>query len=123
MEVTRLEGYKSLRALNAFHTLMLGLKMLPAYGAIPYEEFYKTMSEMPDEDKKKLITEAALLVNLEKEEVEAMVCFCKDKNGVPYSAENMKSLSPAELVEVIVSVAFEITKFKIDFVTGSEKKN
>lgn len=81
------------------------------------------MSEMPDEDKKKLITEAALLVNLEKEEVEAMVCFCKDKNGVPYSAENMKSLSPAELVEVIVSVAFEITKFKIDFVTGSEKKN
>lgn len=123
MEVAKLEGYKSLRALNAFHTLMLGLKMLPAYGAIPYEEFYKTMSEMPDEDKKKLITEAALLVNLEKEEVEAMVCFCKDKNGVPYSAENMKSLSPAELVEVIVSVAFEITKFKIDFVTGSEKKN
>lgn len=123
MEVSRLEGYKSLRALNAFHTLMLGLKMLPAYGAIPYEEFFQTMSEMPDEDKKKLITEAALLVNLEKEEVEAMVCFCKDKNGVPYSAENMKSLSPAELVEVIVSVAFEITKFKIDFVTGAEKKN
>lgn len=123
MEVAKLEGYKSLRALNAFHTLMLGLKMLPAYGAIPYEEFYATMDAMPDEDKKKLITEAALLVNLEKEEVEAMVCFCKDKNGVPYTAENLKSLSPAELVEVIVSVAFEITKFKIDFVTGSEKKN
>ena len=49
MEVAKLEGYKSLRALNAFHTLMLGLKMLPAYGAIPYEEFYQTMSEMPDE--------------------------------------------------------------------------
>lgn len=123
MEVAKLEGYKSLRALNAFHTLMLGLKMLPAYAAVPYEDFYNTMDAMPDEDKKKLITEAALLVNLEKEEVEAMVCFCKDKNGVPYSAENMKSLNPAELVEVIVSVAFEITKFKIDFVTGSEKKN
>ena len=50
-----------------------------------------------------------------------MVCFAKTKRRA-YSAENMKSLSPAELVEVIVSVAFEITKFKIDFVTGAEKK-
>lgn len=123
MKVLELRGYKSLKALNAFHALMLGLKMLPAYMGESYEDFYARVSEMDAASQEKLIREAALFVELQKDEVEALVGFCCDPNGVPYSAENVKNLGPKELVEVIVAVCVEISKIKIDLVTESEKKN
>lgn len=123
MKVLELRGHKSLRALNAFHTLMLGLKMLPAYVGESYEEFYSRVSEMPPSDQEKLIREAALFVELQKEEIEAIACFCTDRNGVPFSPENIKNLSPKEIVEMIVAVSMEIAKIKIDLVSDAEKKN
>lgn len=123
MKVLELRGFKSLRALNAFNTLMLGLKMLPAYMAESYEQFFGRVSEMAPPDQEKLIREAALFVELQKEEVEALVSFVADGNGVPYSAENMKALGPKELHEMIVAVCKEIAKIKIDLVGEHEKKN
>ena len=122
MRVLELKGYKSLRALNAFHALMLGLKMLPAYMGESYEDFFARVQAMPHEDQVKMIREAALFVELQEEEMKALVCFCADKNGVPYSAENLKNLGPGDLIEVIVAVCSEIAKIKIDFVTDREKK-
>ncbi len=121
--VAPLKGYKSLRALNAFNALILGLKMLPAYMGESYEAFLSRIQEMPDADQKKMIREAALFVELQKEEVEALVCFCSDPNGIPYTAENLNNLGPDELVEVITAVGFEISKIKIDLITDKEKKN
>lgn len=123
MKVLELKGYRSLRALNAFHTLMLGLKMLPSYATEDYETFYSRVQLMSPQDQEKLIREAAFFVELRPEEVEALVSFCADKNNVPYSAENMKSLKPDELIEIIVAVCVEISKIKIDLVTDAEKKN
>jgi hypothetical protein len=123
MKVLEIKGYKSLKALNAFHTLMLGLKMLPSYMGESYEDFYSRISEMNEADQEKLIREAVLFVELQKEEVEAIVGFCSDKNGVPYSAENMKNMKPDQLVEMIVAVSKEIAKIKIGFVSEAEKKN
>lgn len=123
MKVLELTGYKSLRAFNAFHALMLGLKMLPSYMMETYEDFFARIQAMSPEEQKKLIREAALFVKLEKEEVEALICFSTDKNGVPHSSENLKNLGPGDLVEVIVAVCFEISKIKIDFVSEQEKKN
>ena len=123
MKVLELRGYKSLRAFNAFHALMLGLKMLPMYMGEQYEEFLNRVQEMPAEDQIKMIREAALFVKLEQEEVEALISFTADPNGVPYTAANLKSLGPAQLTEIIVAVAFEISKIKIDFVSEAEKKN
>lgn len=122
-KVLELRGFKSLRALNAFHTLMLGLKMLPAYIGETYEAFYSRVSEMPPADQEKLIREAALFVELQKEELEALVCFCADPNGVRYTPENMGNLGPKELHEIIVSVCSEIAKIKIDLVSDAQKKN
>lgn len=121
-KVAELRGYKSLRALNAFSALTLGLKMLPAYMAETYEDFLNRLSAMPEADQLKMLREAALFVELQKEEVEALVGFCSDKNGVPYEAANLKNLGPDELIEVIVAVCGEIAKMKIDFVTPNEKK-
>ena len=121
-KVLELRGYKSLRALNAFNALLLGLKMVPAYMSESYEDFLNRISAMPEADQIKMLREAALFVELQKEEVEAIVGFCTDKNGVPYEAANLKSLDPKELVEIIVAVCAEIAKMKIDFVTPNEKK-
>lgn len=123
MKVLELKGYKSLRALNAFNALMLGLKMLPNYMGEGYEEFLNRIHLMSPEDQKKMIREAAMFVELQKEEVEALVCFCTDKNGVPYTSENLKNLGPDHLIDIIVEVCFAIAQIKIDFVTDAEKKN
>ena len=123
MKVLELKGYKSLKALNAFHALMLGLKMLPAYAAESYEDFYAKVDAMDEKDQETLVREAAMFVELQKDEVEAIICFATDQNGVPYTAENVKSLGPKELIEVIVAVCMAISKIKINFVSDSEKKN
>jgi hypothetical protein len=123
VRVLDLKGYKSLKALNAFHALMLGLKMLPVYAGETYEEFYQRLEMMPASDQQKMIKEAALFVELQKDEVEALACFAVDPNGVPYTAENLKSLGPDQLIDIIVAVCVEISKIKINFVTEAEKKN
>ncbi len=123
MKVIELKGFKSLRALNAFNALVLGLKMLPAYMSESYEEFLARVHAMPAGDQEKLLREAVLFVELRKEEVEAMVCFCLDPNEVPYSAENLKNLDPKQLVDIIVAVCMKIAEIKIDIITESEKKN
>lgn len=123
IKVSPLKGFKSLKALNAFHALMLGLKMLPSYIGESYEEFYQKVEKLPLEDQEKMIREAALFVELEKEEVEALMSFASDSNGVPYEASNMKNLTPDQLIDIIVAVCVEISKIKINFVTKEEKKN
>jgi hypothetical protein len=122
MKVSVLKGYKSLRAFNVFHTLMLGLKMLPAYASDSYEEFYNKTEKLSDSEKEKLIREAVLFVELQPDEVEAMVSFCLDPNGVPYEKSNLSNMPPDQLVEMIVAVSMEIAKIKIDLVSDSEKK-
>lgn len=123
MKVLELRGYRSLKVLNAFHSLMLGLKMLPAYQHESYETFFTRVQSMPASDQEKMLREASLFVNLEKDEVEAMLGFTTDANGVPISPENIKSLKPDEMFERIVAVCVEFSKIKIDFVSSSEKKN
>jgi hypothetical protein len=123
IKVLELKGYKSLRALNAFHALMLGLKMLPSYMGETYEDFFARINKMPHDDQLKLIREAAIFVELQKEELEALISFSADPNGVPYQAENLKNLGPGQLVDIIVAVCGEIAKINIDFVSDTEKKN
>lgn len=123
IKVLEIRGLKSLRALNAFNVLLLGLKMLPSYMGETYEDFLAKVQAMPEKDQRMLLKEAALFVELQKEEVEALLTFCVDANGVPFSSENIKNLGPDKLIEAIVEVCFEISKIKIDLVSEKEKKN
>lgn len=122
MKLLPLKGYKSLKALNAFSALLLGLKMLPMYLSQTYEVFYEGFKNMDDDDKEKFLRQAVAFVQLEQDEVEAVICFACDKNGVPYSPVNLKNLGPDELHEIIVAVCMEIGRIKIDLVSESEKK-
>lgn len=121
--VRRLEGLPSLRVLNVYHSLMMGVKMLPSYLGETYEAFFARVEAMTPEDREKVIREAALLVKLEDEEVEALIGFCADANGVPFSKANIKSLSPDQIYEMIIAVTVECSKIKVNFVTAAEKKN
>lgn len=121
--VLELKGYKSLRALNAFSALVLGLKMLPAYMKESYEEFLARLQAMPLADQKTMLRQAAQFVELQREEVEALAAFYADPNGVPYTAANLASLSPDKIIDIIVEVSAEIAKIRVDFVSEAEKKN
>lgn len=123
IKVLELKGYNSLRALNAFSALMLGIKMLPEYMLEDYDAFMTRIKELPEEKQKEILFHAARHVELEKGEVEALICFCADANGIPYRAENLKNLTPDRIVELIVAVCFEISKIKIDIISDTEKKN
>lgn len=128
MELNRkclpLKDVKSLRALNAYCALMIGMKMLPAYGHLSLEEFFGIVEAMKPEEQIMLLTNGAKIVELDPTEVKALVCFCTDKNGIPYTEANIKTLGPSELVEIIVTVCFEVMKnINIDLVTADEKKN
>lgn len=123
MQVSELKGLKSLKAFYVFHKLMLGLNMLPEYRSVSYEDFYERIAEMSDSDKEKMIRLAAVFVDLQSDEIEALICFCKDKHGVPYSSENIKNLTPDVFLEIIVAVCVEISKIKINLVSEAEKKS
>ncbi len=120
--VLPLQGYNSLRALNAFHALLLGLKMLPAYIDEPYEKFYEGFRTKTETQKETLLREAVAFVQLSPGEVEALISFSTDRNGVPYSAFNQKNLTPDEIFEVCVAVCMAIGQIKIDLVSADEKK-
>ena len=122
LEVLPLVGYKSLRALNAFNVLLLGLKMLPSYIGEGYETFFEAFKEKTDAEKEKLLKEAVLFVELDQSEVEALITFCKDPNGVPYGPSNLRNLTAEKIHEIIVAVCMEIGKIKIDLLTEDEKK-
>lgn len=117
-----LKGLKSLTALNAFSALLLGLKMIPEYLSVNYEEFYASFKDMDEPQREKLLRQAVAFVRLEKDEVEALVCFAADKNGVPFGPTNIKNLGPDELHEIIVAVCMEIGRINVNLVTEDEKK-
>jgi hypothetical protein len=122
IKVAPLKGFNSLKALNAFHALLLGLKMLPAYIGESYETFYEKFKDKTDGEKETFMREAVAFVQLAQDEVEALASFACDKNGVPYSQANIKTLGPQELHEIIVAVCMEIGRIKIDLVSEDEKK-
>lgn len=123
MKVLTLKGYKSLKALNAFNALLLGLKMLPIHLQTDYVTFFESFKEKSEAEKESLLRQAVAFVNLNDDEIEALISFATDKNDVPYGKHNVGNLGVAELHNTIVAVCMEIGRIKIDLVTEDEKKN
>jgi len=122
MKILELKGYNSLRVLQVFSSLMLGLKMLPQYMKETYEDFLIRINAMPVDDQEKMIREAIHFVEIEDTELDAVFSFATDANGVRYSSENIKNLGPHEIKEIIVLVCMEVAKLKIDIINKDEKK-
>lgn len=122
--VLPLKEYKSYKALCAFQRLIFGLKMIPGNMHYSFEELCEVIEKMTPEDQLKTLTQAAKMVTLDEDETNALICFCTDKNGIPYTAENKKTLSGSDYVEIIVTVCMAILQdIHIDLVSPEEKKN
>ena len=122
MKVLELKGYNSYKALMVFHTLMLGLKMLPEYLGETYESFFTRISSLSLDEQQTFIRQAALFVKLDPDEIESLICFTCDKNGIPYGPANLKNLTPDQIHDIIVAVCMEVVQIKINFVSEVEKK-
>ena len=123
MKVLPLKGYKSLKALNAFNALLLGLKMLPIHLEKDYVSFFESFKEKSEAEKESSLRQAVAFVSLNDDEIDALVSFATDKNGVPYGKHNVSNLGVAELHDTIVAVCMELGRIKIDLVSEDEKKN
>lgn len=123
MICTELRGHPSYYAQMAFIKLMVGL-----YYAVPHrhpnvESFLLAIDQMNEAEQDRCIREALMLVELEENEIMNLIKFCSDKNGVPYTKENLKSLNPTEIRQILFVVCKEVSKIRIDFPTEAEKKN
>jgi hypothetical protein len=87
------------------------------------EEFLSMIEEMPVADRKKIVREAVLVVTLERDEINSLMKFAADTNGVPFTQENTAKLSPKEFIEILDAVVQEIAAMEINFLTSAEKKN
>jgi hypothetical protein len=124
MKVRELRGIPAFHAFQAFQKVMLGLKMLPAYAAEGFEEFYARVEKMPLPDQETMIREAlALGMKLDPEEIMDLLQFVEDPNGVAYGPAQIKGLDPKGLHEALTAICLELTKVKINLVSEREKKN
>jgi hypothetical protein len=85
-------------------------------------EHFEAHNNKTDEEREALLREAVSLVSLQDDEIAALLSFCKDKNGVPYTAVNIGNLGFNEIHEAIVAVCMEIGRIKVDLVSEDEKK-
>jgi len=118
-----LKGPDTYWALQSYIKLLFGLKMLPMYMGLTIEEFFVYIEQMPADDRKKIIREAVLMVTLDRDEVNSLIKFAADKNGVPFGRENTSSLDPNEYMEIIHRVTQAIASLEPNFLTATEKKN
>ncbi len=110
-------GINGARAYHAALTLIRSLWHIPF--ATPHNDFAKMSNwfdELSDEEKRKYLQ---LAVNdgamLEEREIEWLLLFAKDKNGIPIGKETIKNLNPFEIHEAILDVACEIFKVRLFF--------
>jgi hypothetical protein len=122
MNLLPLKGVNSLNALQGFSALLLGYKMLPSRIVEDFDHYYDSFIDKTEDEKEKILRESLMFVNLKKDEIEALVSFAKDKNGIAYSAASIKNMDLKELFEIIVAVCMEIGRIKITLISEDEKK-
>lgn len=123
MKCGELRGHSSYYAQMAFIKLMVGLFYAVPHRHESIESFLLAIDAMNEKEQERAVREAVMLVELEENEVMNLIKFCSDKNGVPYTKENLKNLTPTEIREIIFTVCLEVAKIRIDFATDTEKKN
>jgi hypothetical protein len=123
VKVLPVKGVKSLKVLNTFHNLLIGLKMSRGFAHLTWQEFHDFFKEKTIEEKECYLREAAAMVILTDDELDACLSFAADPNGVPYSKINSADLTPIQLHEIVVAVCMEgVGKAEVTLLSEDEKK-
>ncbi len=125
MKVLPIKGLNGLNALKGLSALLLGYFILALPGkqdCDDFETYFESFKTKTEADKEKILRAALLFVRIEALEVEAMMSFVQDKNGIAYSAVSIKNMPLLEMIEIIVAVCLEIGKIKVTILSEDEKK-
>lgn len=92
--------------------LLLGLLMLPVNMNKKFDDFYAEILNFDQDAQRKILEDAIRFVELQEEEILAVLGFCKDPNGLKIDKTNIGNFNPAEIMDMIVEVCLQV--FKID---------
>ena len=105
-----IKGIKGLLAFKALHTLLFGYYVLPEYRKKDetYKDFLQRFANISEEEKREILNIGLYFTGIPQQEIIDLICFCRDKNGIPYSAANVNNLTIDELFRLIVEVCLEV---------------
>lgn len=112
-----IKGIKGLCAFKALHTLLFNYYLLPEFkkDKETYGDFLKRFHKMDDDEKREVLEMSLYFAGIEVKEIETLVSFAEDVNGVHYSKASMNNLDFPQLFEIIIDVCLEVAKIKVFF--------
>ncbi len=123
MRVKELRGLKSVWALNAYSTLVYGLATEQACLGQDYETTAAKFEALPLAEKEKQLRHALQIVNLQKEDMQNLLAFVVDGNGIPYDQKNLDKLEPSEIIEAMLAVCVKLADMRPFICPEEVKKN
>lgn len=123
IKVKELRGLESVWALNAYHTLVRGLALEQACLGQEVDTTLAKFEALDDAGKERELRRAFALVNLGADDMQNLLLFALDANGIPYAKRKLSALGPVELVEAMLAVCMEIAKITPKVCPNDVKKN
>lgn len=123
VKVKELRGLESVWALNAYHTLVRGLAIEQACMGQEMDVTFAKFEALDAAGKERELRRAFSLVNLPEEDMQNLLLFALDANGIPYGKRTLKNIGPADLIEAMVAVCLEIAKITPRVCPEDVKKN
>lgn len=123
MKIKELKGYPSIRAYAVYQRILLGLLSIPAVLGIAPQDFIDGFEDKPRDERRILLIKACAVMDLSDDEIDSLLYFAVDNNGVALSRINTAALGPKELTEVIVEVCLMASDAKVHSLTKDQKKN
>lgn len=123
IKTKELRGLESVWALNAYHTLVRGLAIEQACMGQEMDATFAKFEALDAAGKERELRRAFTLVNLSEEDMQNLLRFALDANGIPYSDRPLKKTGPEELIEAMVAVCLEISKITPRVCPEDVKKN
>lgn len=109
-------GIQGARAYHAALTLVRSFYYLPTNKITNFAEMCGWFDTLEKEKRREVLHEAIHHgAMLEADEIEALLCFAKDKNGIPIKKESIKNFTPFEINEALLEVSSEIFEQKLFF--------
>lgn len=123
IRVKELRGYESVWALNAYYLLVFGLGSEQAVLGQDYDTTAANFEALPEHKKETQLRHALQIVNLSAADMQNLLFFALDANGIPYAQKKPEQLGPEELVEAMLAVCLAISRITPRTCPTDAKKN
>lgn len=115
VKLSPLTGPASTLAVNLTHNVVLTHMMQPGNLTKTYDEFFKDIFKLPDEEKQKIVQSGLLFLKLDKDEYMPLMKFFTDNNNIPIDEKSIDNYSGYEILSMLALVCMEVLKIKVFF--------